>query len=80
MSGQLYGLHTKAKTKTIREHLQAQNNPIDFSPLRHLIRVMRRYDLKKKQAPEAGGCATGDRGDGGHMKDRVDRGREGTQV
>ena len=44
------------------------------------ISVLAAISKFKEQAPEAGGCATGDRGDGGHMKDRVDRGREGTQV
>ena len=40
---------THAKTKTLREHLQ-RAAPETYDFLRHLIRVMRRHDLTKKNA------------------------------
>ena len=36
-----------------------------------------REDLPVKQAPKAGGCVTGDRGDRGNMGDRADREHRG---
>ena len=38
------------------------------------ISVLAAISKFKEQAPEAGGCATGDRGHRGHRGDRGDRG------